>query len=411
VKPRSAGEVEEAVRAAEEAGACLHPWGRGSGVLGAALPPPDCAVLDLSGLNEVNVDSDAQAAHAGAGATLEEVDAAAGRHGLTLPLRPQSMGLASVGGATQTLASGWLQPCYGNVEDVLLYVDIVVGGGRRLRLGSPRSPRGVEAPLHPAAVLGAEGALGAVVGVGLRLRRKPGGEARGAQAFPTVEAALEAARALIQWSPPALLRVFDEREASTLLGVDSPVLAYQYYALDGAAAEALAASAERLSRSLGGRPLDGGVVERFLRERGRYAEHLEALAAAGLTVDTIDLAAGWGVLPRLWRAALQALDGVEGVAAAMGHAGHFYPGGGALYLIVVAEGLGPLAAAWRRVMGEAERLRAAVTHHHGIGRMKLPWAARSSPGSLEALCRLAEALDPRGVFRGSPLRLHCKGAG
>ena len=60
-------------------------------------------------------------------------------------------------------------------------------------------------------------------------------------------------------------------------------------------------------------------------------------------------------------------------------------------------------------MEEASRLGAAATHHHGVGRMKLPWVAPASRGSLEALCRLAEALDPRGVFRGSPLRRLCVG--
>ncbi len=397
------------MRAAEAEAACLHPWGRGSGVLGASLPPPDCAILDLSGINEVRVDADAQLVEAGAGATLESIDLEASKHGLILPLRPQSIKLASIGGATQTLASGWLQPGYGNIEDAILYVDLVSGGGRMYRIGSPRSPRGVEAPLHPAAVLGAEGALGAVVRVGVKLRRSPGGVAAGAYKFDSIEAALSVARELIQWSPPALLRVFDEREASVMLGVDSAVLVYQYYAIDAQAAESLADAAGRLASTLGGRRASDSLVERFLRERGRYSEHLEALASAGLIVDTIDLAATWNVLPRLWKEALKTLDGTSGVVAAMAHAGHFYPGGGALYIIVVAESLGPLASAWRGVMEKATSLGAAITHHHGVGRMKVRWAALASKDSLEALCRLAEALDPKGVFRGSPLRRYCGG--
>lgn len=52
---------------------------------------------------------------------------------------------------------------------------------------------------------------------------------------------------------------------------------------------------------------------------------------------------------------------------------------------------------------------AAISHHHGIGRVRLPWFPSALGNSVELLRRLKGAFDPAGLL--SPGRLATEGPG
>ncbi len=366
-------------------------------------------VLDLSGLRWVEVDQEAQVAHVGPGVLLWDLERMLEPRGLTTGLEPQSIRVASVGGLVSTLASGALQPGYGNLEDALLYVDIVTGDGVEARLGSPRRPRGLGLAGGPLLMAGAEGSLGVVVGVGLRLRRRPRHVVSATYAFPSVAAALRAARRLVQWSQPMLLRVLDEREAGLTHGASTP-LAIVAYAddEDPGVPEALASKAERVALSESGRRARD-AFEDWRRTRYSYGELVKSLTAAGLWFDTIDTQATWPVLPRLHRLLTERLEAARGVSMVFSHISHFYTSGGSLYTtMAVEQDPRALARAWRTAMEAALEAGASVTHHHGVGLQKLPWTARERAGELAVYCRLKAALDPQGVLAASGLPAACR---
>ena len=409
VEPGSVDEAIAVVEAARERGVCLHPWSSGSGVLGAALPPGECAVVSTSRLRGAEVLAGGQIVHSMAGTRIHEVLAAAEEKGLTVPLLPQSLELASAAGVVSTLASGMIQPGAGNVEDVVQYVDIVLSGDGLVRLGSDVNPRGRVGPSLLDAVLGSEGGAGLIVGVGFRARARPRSEARIACRTRSLSDALRIARRLSQWNTPHVMRVIDEDEASLMFSEEGPLLVASYYAAVKGIAEALGDALKAECESAGGEVLGEEVYERVFAERWRYAERLESLYKAGLWADTIDIAAGWDLLEDAWRRVKSRLSKVKGVVAVMAHSGHFYPGGAAVYFIVVGEARPSVfARAWREALDEAASLGASVTHHHGIGRAKLPWALKElGEARLKVLCRVLDALDPYRVFRGSPLRRVC----
>jgi FAD/FMN-containing dehydrogenase len=87
-------------------------------------------LLDLAGLNEIEIDPDQRLGHAGAGVTAAAFTVAAFEHGLATPFGDTgSVGLA---GLTLGGGVGWLVRKRGLTIDHLVSVDLITADGRRL---------------------------------------------------------------------------------------------------------------------------------------------------------------------------------------------------------------------------------------------------------------------------------------
>jgi len=109
---------------------------------------------------------------------------------------------------------------------------------------------------------------------------------------------------------------------------------------------------------------------------------------------------------------MRAMEGVVGPAGRVyGHASHFYPSGGNLYLIFEADAPDPAAVAplYRSVLAAAfEACHAeggTLTHHHGVGPAKDAWLAREWGEVGLAMWRtVRQAIDPAGLMNPGTLR-------
>lgn len=408
VRPSTVDEAVEAVKAALDSGSCITPRCGGSNVVGASTPGRCCAALDVSRLDRVElVDAEARVAVAEAGAVVSQVEAEARRRGLTTALRPQSEDIACVAGLVSTLGSGAYTPGYGNVEDVVQWVEAFIPGVGLARLGSSVNPRGRVGPGVWALLHGSEGSLGVILRVGLRLRDAPESVEARAFSFDSFEKALRAAERLVQWNPPLTLRVLDESEAS-IHGLEGAVLLLEY-AGDPEASRALAEWASRVAGGLGGRDLGPGPVRDWWESRSRYREYSRMVAESGMAYETVDLAAHWPGLRRLHSLLSERLSSTPGVALHFSHASHFYPGGGSLYVTVVME-RSPATywRVWRAIAGAAREAGASIVHHHGFGALRLPWAREELGGALDVYCRLKRALDPGFTLAPGGLASLCR---
>ncbi len=109
----------------------------GHHVAGAALCD-DGLVLDVRGMDDVEIDPKRRVARVGGGATWAAVDRAAQAHGLaTTGGRVSTTGVA---GLTLGGGSGWLERKHGLACDNLLAVELVTADGRMVRASAEENP-------------------------------------------------------------------------------------------------------------------------------------------------------------------------------------------------------------------------------------------------------------------------------
>jgi len=126
VRCRDAADVVAGIRFAREPGLPLAVRSGGHSVSGASLCD-DGVVLDVRGLDSVEVDPDARTATAGGGAQTGAVDQALQVHGLATTLgRVSTTGVA---GFTLGGGSGWLERHFGFSIDNLLSAELVTADG------------------------------------------------------------------------------------------------------------------------------------------------------------------------------------------------------------------------------------------------------------------------------------------
>jgi alkyldihydroxyacetonephosphate synthase len=282
---------------------------------------------------------------------------------------------------------------------------VVLASGDLVRLGS-RAPRRAVGPELVSLFVGSEGALGVITRATLAVRRAPASEVRGAWAFATFDAGLEACRRILQrGAAPAVARLYDEAESRRHFQRDDCVLVV----LDEGDAHLTAAThrvvAEECADAvvLGERP-----VATWLERRNDVSD-LAALWGRGVVVDTIEVAGPWSALATIRTAMLRALRDVEDTVGASCHQSHGYPDGACLYVTFAGvPGADPTPyyrRAWDAATEAGLSHGAALSHHHGIGRNRSRFLAGALGEQFDLLVTLKDALDPDGILNPGVLAL------
>ncbi|HKA30923.1 MAG TPA: FAD-binding oxidoreductase, partial [Candidatus Binatia bacterium] len=168
VRPRATAEVSAAVRTAQRQGVAVVPYGGGSGVLGGAVPPAGSVVIDLRAMDRLlEIEETSLLVRAEAGLLGGDFERALGARGYTAGHYPQSIERATLGGLVATRSAGQFSTKYGNIEDLLLGLEVVLPSGDTLRLAPV--PRASTGPSLREIFLGSEGTLGIVTEVTMRL--------------------------------------------------------------------------------------------------------------------------------------------------------------------------------------------------------------------------------------------------
>jgi len=124
---RDASDVVTAVAAARDQRLPLSVYGGGHGVTGSAVVDAGICV-DMREINGIDIDTVAQTARIGAGATWAKVDAATQEHGLAVT--GGRMSSTGVAGLALGSGSGWLERKLGFTCDSLLSAEVVTADGR-----------------------------------------------------------------------------------------------------------------------------------------------------------------------------------------------------------------------------------------------------------------------------------------
>lgn len=413
VRPTSTDEVAAVVRWANEHHVSIVARGGGSGAVGSGLPVYGGVVVDLSSMNTIGeVDTYDRLVTVGAGTMLDELEARLAESGMTAGHYPQSLALASVGGSIAMRGSGTWSSLHGGIEDRVADLTVVLPSGDVLRTRS--LPRASAGPDLKQLFVGAEGTLGIITEVTLRLARLPQTRAYASYGFPDVGSTIDTVReALAAGVTPGVVRIYDPAEATAghAAFVDEPMwlLVIVFDGLDTVVSAHRAFLADLAERH-GGRSMGEDPARRWEERRFNYSWVDTATAMPGGVADSIEVTARWSELPALYASATAAAR--EVVPTVMAHISHVYADGAALYIIVagefdgVEEGLRAYDEVWRAVVEATLAHGGRISHHHGIGLMRAPWMEQEvSSEGLGLLRSIKSALDPRGVLNPGKLGL------
>ena len=169
VRPGSTEEVAAVLAVCRDLGVAVVPQGGNTGLVGGGVPRRGEVVLSLRRLGAITrVDAAAGQITAGAGVTVEAVDAAARAAGWSYAVDLASRGSATVGGTIATNAGGLRVIRYGDTRRQLVGVEAVLGTGAVIsHLGGLRKDN---TGYHlPSLLCGSEGTLGVVTAATLEL--------------------------------------------------------------------------------------------------------------------------------------------------------------------------------------------------------------------------------------------------
>jgi alkyldihydroxyacetonephosphate synthase len=410
VYPESTAEVATVLRIANEQRVAVVPYGLGSGVCGGVRPGTDAIVLDtrrMAALLEANGES--LVARVQAGLNGAECERLLNERGFTLGHFPQSIALSTVGGWVSTRASGQLSTRYGNIEDMVLALEVVLPGGKVVRTFP--APRAATGPDLRQLFLGAEGTLGVVTEIALKIAPKASWQQGFAATLKSWDDGIAISREILQagWRP-AVVRLYDEIEAQRNFGTwvqqPAPLLLVMSEGTDAmAGALALELEAARTAcTSRGANVLGDEPLQHWLSRRN-HVPSWDQLLAGGLVVDTIEVAATWDRVKPLHAAVTKAISAVDGIIQASGHTSHGYTTGVNIYFTFVGSATAPAdqeriyRQAWAAAMETSIAQGATIAHHHGIGRVRREYLGRElGDEGLAVLKAVKSALDPNGIM-------------
>jgi alkyldihydroxyacetonephosphate synthase len=279
-----------------------------------------------------------------------------------------------------------------------------------------------------ALMMGSEGAFGILVSVTLRIRRhEPLATRRFSYMFRDFDAALAAAREVLQSQAgaPSVFRLSDPEEtdvALRLYGVhgtplESLLQLFGYRpgrrclligSADGARdyTRMVRRNVRKVARRFGAFSTTACVTRRW--EKGRFTDPYmrDDLMDFGVIIDTLECATSWDNVRHVYDTVRSACH-ESGQTVVMTHLSHLYPQGANLYFIFIGKMEREQFVAYhRKVVDAIARSGAALSHHHGIGRLLAPWFPQAiGPTAFGALQAVKHYFDPEDLLNAGVLGL------
>jgi FAD/FMN-containing dehydrogenase len=226
VRPATGDEVAAVLRTCRDAGAYVTVQGGRTSLVAGTVPEHDDVLLSTERLRDVgDVDTVERRIHVGAGVTLAQVQRAASAEGLVFGVDLAARDSATVGGMASTNAGGLRTVAYGNMGDQVLGLDVALPDGSVVHRHSQvrRDNTGYDLG---SLFIGAEGTLGVITGLDLRLHPSPSHRVTAICGFADLAALIETGRTFRDLAGIAALELIDARASALTaehLGVAAPV--------------------------------------------------------------------------------------------------------------------------------------------------------------------------------------------
>jgi alkyldihydroxyacetonephosphate synthase len=426
--PRNKEDIVRIVRFCDEKKIPVYVYGGGSGVTRGAECIKGGISLDIRKhfnkvlyFNETNQTITVEAGIDGPTleATLNNAKEIFGaRRNYTCGHFPQSFEYSVVGGWVVTRGAGQNSTYYGKIEDIVIAQEYVTPAGI---IKTGEYPAMATGPSVDQIMMGSEGAYGILVSATLKVRRlMPKNTRRFSFVFPDWDKAVNAVREVMQgeFGFPSVFRLSDPEEtdvAMKLYGVEGTVidsaLKLRGYkpgrrclllgTSDGDASftRLVKRKVKRIAKRYGAMNTTGYVTRMW--EHGRFRDPYlrEDLGDFGIVIDTLECAVNWVQLTDV-HSSVREYCKSRPKTVCMTHISHCYPQGANLYFIFIGRmEMVEYKEYHRGLLDAIQKSGAAMSHHHGIGKLFAPWLeGQIGSENITIFRALKRHFDPNGIM-------------
>jgi len=406
VFPRSNDEVAAIVRLCHLSRVPVIAFGVGTSLEGhvAALYGGVC--VDLSQMNRVlEINAEDLDCRVQAGVTREQLNAELKGSGLFFPIDPGAN--ATIGGMASTRASGTNAVRYGTMRENVMGLTVVTADGRVITTGGRARKSSAGYDLTRLFV-GAEGTLGVITEIQLRLYGVPEAIAAAVCQYSDLPDAVNTVIAAMQTGiPVARIELLDDVQMDACIRYSKlegykplPTLFFEFHGSDASVREQ-SATMRTISDEFGGSEFQWATLaeDRTRLWKARHAAYYATLALKpGMTAIATDACVP---ISRLAECILETKADVEKSGLTVTIVGHV--GDGNFHLVVLYEpgdaGQRERADALARAVSmRAIAMGGTCTGEHGIGWHKLDLLAQEHGEAVGLMRSIKQALDPQGIM-------------
>jgi len=405
VFPRSTEEVVELVKLCGQFEVPLIPYGAGTCIEGQTTALFGGVTVDMTQMDQIiAVNAEDFDCVVQAGVRREQLNDHLRDQGLFFPVDPGAN--ATIGGMASTRASGTNAVRYGTMREAVLSLRVVTPDGRDIRTAR-RARKSAAGYDMTRLFVGAEGTLGIITEITLRLHPIPEAISAATCGFETLEGAVTTVVQALQLGVPiARVELLDEVQMravnlrSKLGEAELPTLFFEFHGTAAGVQEQIAL-VEELAGANGSQAFHWAQKPED-RSRLWRARHEAYYAAVNLRSGCV----GWSTdvcvpISRLAQCILETKEELRHSSLPAPIVGHV--GDGNFHVIFV---LDPNSEAER---AEAERLNrnmieralsmdGTCTGEHGIGIGKQEWLIQELEETVALMKMLKTTLDPKNLF-------------
>ena len=401
--PSKTEQIEKTVTYCAENGIPLYVYGGGSSVTRGVEPVKGGISLDMRrkftkviAFNEIDQTITVQSGMSGPDLEKHLNNAVAefgAKRAYTCGHFPQSFEYSSVGGWVVTRGAGQNSTYYGTIADMVLQQKYATPIGRILTSHYSREATG---PDLNQIMMGSEGTFGVLTEVTLKVRRyMPENRVRFSYIFKDWNTAMAAAREMMQCEAgfSSVFRLSDEEETELMLrlyNVDETPLHPLLEALGYKSMERclflgftdgekgfsrnVAKNIAKIALKNGALPLTGYVTKSW--EKGRFNDPYlrDTMMDFSVVTDTLECTVNWSNMEKVHREVRKVCHALPKTIVTT-HMSHVYPQGANLYFIFITrmDGADEFKRYHTTILDAIQKSGAALSHHHGIGKMFAPW--------------------------------------
>jgi len=397
--PKNTQEVSEILRVSARYGLPVVPFGAGTSLEGHVHAVRGGICIDMRQMNRaLRISAADMDVTVEAGMSRTQLVKAIENTGLTFFIDPGAD--ATIVGMVSTRASGTTAVRYGTMRENVLALTVVLADGRVIHTGTRARKSSAGYDLTHLFV-GAEGTLGVITEVTLRLHALPEALAVAIGAFPTVKGAVETVIEAIQLGlGVARIEFMDDRMVAAINRyshldlVEQPTILFEFHGISHAVVEESARLAEQLAREHGATGLawESSAAGRERLWKARHDAYYASRALRpGSNVLTTDVCVPISRLAECILATRADLDGLGFPATIVGHVGD---GNFHVLCALGPEEIEEADAFAHRLVERAHAMGGTCTGEHGVGYGKKKYLQAEHGDALDTMRDIKRALDP-----------------